>query len=74
MPFLSITEINNIKNEIELTNIKIYKMEQEIKTLEQNIINCQNILKLECDHNKVVNHTMSDERTQFYCTICNIDL
>lgn len=74
MHFLSITEINNIKNEIELTNSKIYKMEQEIKTLDQNITNYKNILKLGCYHKKVINHTMSDEKTQYCCNICDIDL
>jgi len=74
MPFLSIKEINNIKNEIELTNSKIYKIEQEIKTLEQNITNYHNILKNGCNHNKVINHMMTDEKTQYYCTVCDIDL
>jgi hypothetical protein len=74
MPFLSIKEINNIKNEIESINSKIYKMQQEIKNLDQHLNNYYNILKNGCDHNKVINHTMTDERTQYYCNICDIDL
>jgi hypothetical protein len=74
MPLLTIKEINNIKNEIELTNSKIYKMQQEIKNLNKHLNNYYNILKNGCDHNKVINHTMTDERTQYYCTICDIDL
>ena len=58
-------EINNLKN-------KIQNYENEITDMKKRIICLENIKRQKCKHAKIIDRTFIEDRTTYYCEICNI--
>lgn len=62
---------NHMTNNEILTMINsINIMEEEIKNLRKSIENMKKEIISKCNHNRVIDHSSSNERTEYYCTIC----
>lgn len=73
--FLSIQDICNINSKInqhitEIEKLKIsYK--QKIDEYNNKINYLKNILREQCNHNKVIYHDNTNEHPHYYCSICD---
>jgi hypothetical protein len=68
--YLYTNEIESFLMEINNTYKKIYDMKNSIKDADLYINEIKELLKKKCDHNKIIDITSSDERTQYVCSKC----
>ena len=61
--YMSNDEISTLVNSIVI-------MEEQIKALQQNIEIIKKVIISKCNHNMVIDHSFSNERTEYYCTKC----
>ena len=71
---LSINTINHSLAQIEDINNNIYNMKNNIKTLENIVSDIKIYLKNNCNHNKVIDITSYNEKTEYVCSICQQSL
>ena len=67
-------EINTLMIQKNLYEMKLAELNKEVKYYNNNIEIIKQELRDKCNHNKKINHMVQDEKTQYYCTICNSDL
>ena len=70
-------DTNDIKNylmEIDHTFKKIHAMKNNIKEMENYINNIKELLKKNCDHNKIIDITAQNEHTEYVCSKCQQNL
>ena len=71
---MSNTNINEL-NIIYNNNInKIYQLKLELNKLEVMNDNIKEIMKQICKHNKIINHSSTNEKTEYICSICDSNL
>lgn len=68
--YLDTNDIQNYLMEIDHTFKKIDAMKNSIKEMENYINNIKELLKKNCDHNKIIDITSYNERTQYVCSKC----
>jgi hypothetical protein len=72
--YLPRDNINKLINLINTNNNKISDLMLEINRLKLDNEKVEEMLRNGCNHNRVINHNMMSERTEFMCSICNLDL
>lgn len=69
--YLTMKEIEVIKDEINRENNYIMELHCQIKATEKRIREKQDLLYKYCLHQKEIDRSYYGERTQYYCSICN---
>lgn len=71
---ISQEEIKNILVNIERNKKEILKLHDQILVRNNNIKYMEQVLKDKCKHDKVINHDVISEHTEYYCSICYTNL
>ncbi len=74
MSFLTLEQINQIKTNINCMYKLLYDLENQTKMIRQIIDNEKMILHKHCNHNKEIDRTSYNDHTEFYCSVCGVDL
>jgi len=72
--YLTIEQINNINNNIKLLYTKIKDYKDIIINIQNEIEDNKNILIHNCNHNPKIDYNNRGEHTEYYCSICKMDL
>jgi N-acetylglutamate synthase-like GNAT family acetyltransferase len=72
--YLTLEQIKSTINDINYMHNLIYQLEDQIKNMRQIIENKKDFLIANCKHDVQINRHAYSEHTEFYCTICKMDL
>jgi hypothetical protein len=72
--YLTIEQIKDIISDINSMNNLLYHLEDQVKNVRQIIENKKNFLITNCKHDIQINRHAYGEHTEFYCSICKMDL
>lgn len=70
MSKLSDSMIIEINNKIDDEYIKIRELKKQINLVNDNINNMKQFLKINCEHNFVIDHYIKSEHTEYICSRC----
>ena len=68
------TMIKELLNQIDILENDLTIMNHNIIIKKNNIANIKKFILANCKHNKIIDHSAMNERTEYYCSICNLSL
>lgn len=72
--YFTTEQIEKHKKLISLEYMEIRKLEEQILRRKKQIEEYQNILVVNCNHNRVADRACMYDKTTYHCDICNQDL